>query len=312
MSAKLAISFITYNRAKHINEDLSKIALPTQKKGIDIYIFDGSTNNETELVVKKYREKGYEHIFYFHYEDNLESTQKRMEDALFLPDAEYIWFSGDKFVVSPNNYDVILKYVDQSFDMITIYGKPIKKTRCFHNPVKYVEYSIIPFTQFGATIIKKELIEGKDIKSLREEFPGFWKMMLYIRAIDKADFKGVTIAVSPKGIINSRYKTKSNSWSYMWDTWVKDWYYTISSMPARYNIIKEKIMNRPDKDLGFFSIKQLFRQRSEGQFDFKKCIEYRKYFSKVILVPDILVYFISLVPKKIAKEIFNVISMYTK
>ncbi len=41
---KLAISFVTFNRAKHIKEDLDIIAQPTKDLNIDIYIYDGSTN----------------------------------------------------------------------------------------------------------------------------------------------------------------------------------------------------------------------------------------------------------------------------
>lgn len=308
MPAKLAISFITYNRAKHINEDLEKIALPTQKKGIDIYIFDGSTDNKTERVVKKYIEKGYKHIFYYHYESDVESTHKRVVDAMLLPDAEYIWFCGDKFVIAPQNYGMVMKYIELSYDIITIYGKPIKCTKTFNNPVEYIDYSIIPLTHFGSTIIKKELIRTKNITKYRQYFPAFWIIVMFMKAIDKTDFKGVTIHKNENQLkITSRFQTKSGCQSDMWNVWIKCWYHAIMNAPKRYENIKKKIINRPDKDMNFFELKELMRQRSEGQFDLKKCIEYRKYFPKVIVLPRIVVYVISVIPKRIAKEILNFI-----
>lgn len=45
---KLAISFITYNRTRQLKEALDIIAQPTKEYDIDIYIFDGSTNANTE------------------------------------------------------------------------------------------------------------------------------------------------------------------------------------------------------------------------------------------------------------------------
>lgn len=306
MAAKLAISFITYNRAKHIREDLEKISDATKKKGIDIYIFDGSTNDATKNVVYDFISKGYDHIYYYHYNDDYESSSQRMKDALLMPDSEYIWFCGDKFLISPKNYDILLDCADKSYDIITIYNKSLNGTKYFSDPVKYVEYCIIPFTHFGATIIKKELIKELDI-NLRKEYQGFWKMLIYIQAINKSNFKGIAIHIHQDSLsILSKYQTKSGSRSCMWDIWIKDWYNTIINLPERYNKIKEEIINRPDKDLHFFSFTELMKQRAEGQFDLKKCLEYREYISQVIVMPDLFVYFISMIPRNLAKKIVKI------
>lgn len=304
---KLAISIITFNRAKHIREDLKVIADATARKGIDIYIFDGSTNNETRNIVESYERRGYKHIYYFHYENNVVQSQKRMEDALFFPEAEYIWFCGDKFLISPENYDLILFYLNQDYDMVTMYDEALNGIKRFIDPVKYVEYCIVPFTHFGATIIKKQLLNGFNIGELRNQSPSYWKTILYILAISKREFKGIALHINHDSLqIDSRYITQSGSYDRMWDIWVKDWYEAIMSLPRQYNSIKKVVLNRIDREMKFFSTKELLRQRIGGQFDLKRCFEYRKYFPKVIVLPATYVFVLSMIPRKVAKVLYKI------
>ena len=103
---KLAISFVTFNRAKHIKEDLDIIAQPTKDLNIDIYIYDGSTNGFSEYVVNKFLKEGNNHIHYFHMINV--SSKERVSNALHCPEAEYVWLCGDKFVIKPEYYSQIL------------------------------------------------------------------------------------------------------------------------------------------------------------------------------------------------------------
>ncbi len=304
MGCKLAMSFITYNRAKHIKEDLERIASQTQKRGILIYIFDGSTNKETENVVNTFIEKGYQHIRYYHYEDSLKERIKRSKDSMLLPDAEYIWWCGDKFLVSPKNYDRILECINQSMDIITIYDLSLHGTKKFCDPVNYVDYSIIPFTHIGAVILKKALIT-KDImkKAFKTSF-GYWHVILYCNVIIKPEFKGITIhAYGEELKVPSKYNTKSISLDNMWDIWVKDWYCAIMALPDSYDEIRKHLFNKPDRELHFFDLKSLLKQRKAGQFDLGKCMKYRKYIKKVICLPNILVYMIALLPKAVSGKL---------
>lgn len=307
MAAKIAISFLTYNRAKHIEEDLEAIAQETLKKDIDIYIFDGSTDRETEMAAGKYMEQGYHQIHYRHYENEAASRFQRTKDALLSPDAEYIWFCGDNFVVHPKYYDDILKYVDLSYDIITIYDKSVKETKSYSNPADYVIEAMVPFTHYGAVIIRKELLLGLDVHDrICQLSPTFWVMLLYMRAIDKTDFNGAVIRIALGQLrIRSKYVTKSESDAHMWDVWIKNWYLTVTNMPDRYDEIKEAAFHKIDKDLHFFGWKALLLQRAEGQFDKNKCIEYKEYVSKVVLLPYWIVYLISIMPEDKIRQILE-------
>ncbi len=301
---KLAISFVTFNREKHIKEVLDIIAQPTRDFGIDIYIYDGSTNTHTEHIVKRFVEKGYNHIYYFHTDKLLtwDSVVKRVTNALLTPNAEYVWLCGDRFVISPIYYSEILLYIDKSYDIITIYGGILKGTREFCKPSRFLDYAIVPITAFGTTVIKKKLIESYDMKKICEENYSFWVPLLYLRAIANIKkFKGIVIDGGYKVFRTSRYKTPSKSRSYMWDTWIIRWNQFINLLPDAYDNIKKQLFNKPDLQMGFFSFKELLRQRSEGQFDWKKYLECRELVKKIIVMPQIYVFCISVLPKKMAK-----------
>lgn len=313
---KLAISFVTYNREKHIDEDLSVIAQPTKEYGIDIYIYDGSTDIRTEQVVKQYVDKGYDHIHYFHIGKHLsivESIWQRSMAALLAPDAEYVWLCGDKFVIRPEYYAKILAYIDKMYDIITIYGYPLRGTRNFDKVDDLVDYAIIPITHWGSTIIKKKLVEHFDIREAFEKCPSFGIQLTYLRAIaDTESFKGIVIDGGQRICVESRYKTRSRSLNDMWPGWVINWYRFIELLPTAYENIREGLYNRPDSQMGFFSLKELLRQRSEGQFDSKRYWECREYVKKVIVMPNIFVLGIAILPRRVAKCIETILGIIGK
>lgn len=309
---KLAISFMTYNRPKHIKEDLSIIAQPTREYGIDIYIYDGSTDLRTEQVVNQYIEKGYNHIYYFHADKQLsknESVLQRCEGALQMPDAEYVWLCGDKFVIRPEHYPKILEYIDKSYDIITIYGFDLEGTREFDRVSGYANYAIVPLTLWGANIIKKKLVESYDIEAEINKMPSFGIQSVYLEAIAKCEnFKGVVIDVGNQVSIGSKYTTKSGSRSYMWSAWIINWYRFIESLPDAYDDVREKLYNRMDIKMKFFSFSNMLQQRSEGQFDWKDCWTDRKYAKKVIVMPYVFVLGISLLPQDAAKRLWMAVN----
>ncbi len=295
----LSLSIITYNRPEHIKEYLEHIINPTKEKDIDIYIYDGSSNNKTEKVVESFGEAGYKHIRYFHYGSSVRETRQRMMNAMQCPDSQYVWLCGDKFIVNPVYYDIILDHVKRDFDMITIYNSALNGTQYFDDPVKYLEYSVVPFTHYGATIVKKDILVKDIKKEYLEYFPGFARMRYLIDSINKPDFKGVTLHLNNLRII-TKYSTRSESESQMWDIWIKQWYKMISSLPKQYECVKNKLYSQIDYHMHFFSLKKLMKQRSEQQFDLKKCILYHRYVKQVVLLPYIVVLIVSMLPINVA------------
>ncbi len=308
--ARLAISVITRNRAKHIREDLHFIAEAAQKKGIDIYIFDGSTDDSTKNAVYAYINKGYSNIKYLHYIDNWENGNipERFIDAFMMPDTDYCWVCGDKFIVKPQNYDIVLELVEKDYDIITLYDKCFDGTRTFSNSSDFVDYCIVPLTHWGSTIIKKSLMNKIDIRQELVDNQSFWVVKSYVKAIDKVSFSGIALHINKSQFkIESKYVTRGGTEHTMWDTWIYNWCRLIDSFPEKYKSIRSGLYSRLDKEVSLFSLKELLRQRSTNQFDIDKVTQYQKEAKRVVLLPMGIVYLIAAIPGKIVKMIYIIV-----
>lgn len=307
---KLAISIVTANRPQHIEEDLEVITQATEEYGIGVYIFDGSDNCETERVVNAFIDKGHRHIQYSYY--GKENVDERFADAIMKPQAAYIWLCGDKFLVLPENYSLILKLIAENYDIITIYDGGYTETKSFISAEEYIKYCFVPLTHIGSTVIRKNLLDKVDIRQCQREAPGFFHVFMYMQAIDLKEIKGIALYKETSELkYNSKYKTKSNSLSYMWSTWIERWYHMIMNCPERYAGIRKSLLNLPDKQMRFFSFKELLRQRSENQFDLKKCMADKQYITDVIVLPNGIIYGIALLPKCIARVLHLVVAFIT-
>ena len=151
------------------------------------------------------------------------------------------------------------------------------------------------------------MIELYSIKKARKNIAAFGVQFIFLLAIGNCKiFKGVVIDGGEQATVLSKFLTRSGSLSSMWNSWIKDWYKFIDLLPDAYNSVKEGLYDRPDLQMGFFSVKELLRQRSEEQFDGKKCIEYRKYVKKVIVLPSIIVFGIAILPKGLAGYLYKI------
>lgn len=303
---KLAIGIMTFNRAKIIREDLAAIVKPAKEYDIDIYIYDGSTNRDTESVVKTYIEAGYNHIYYIHADAHLsvgESVYQRLEGVLFETEAKYVCLCSDHRVIKSNYYSEILSYVDKDYDIIMLHDNLLKGIHTYNSLTEFVNATIVSLTAWGATIIKKSLLAPLAYREICEATPSFGVSSIYLRAIGKAEmFRGATINTGRSLCVESaQYKGKSNSSKNMWTSWIVDWYRFVESLPAAYEDIREGLYNRPDLEKGFFSFNELLRQRSEGQFDWKKCHEYRNCVKKVVCLPYAVVFVIAVLPQSVAR-----------
>ena len=66
---KLAISIFTYNRHIYVKQHIERIYEYAHQNGIDIYVFDGSSNDKTKMVIDRFNKDG-EKIHYHQYDEN--------------------------------------------------------------------------------------------------------------------------------------------------------------------------------------------------------------------------------------------------
>lgn len=295
---KLAISIPTYNRPKHIKEYLHIIAREALINNISIYIFDGSESIATENIVKEYIDRGYSNIAYDH-RPNREDDHRRGYDKFMIPDADYIWISGDKFMIRPENYSLILHYIKSDYDIITLYnmGDGIKT---YSKSEDFFRDCIWCMTHFGSTIIRKKYICPISFEEyLSGSVPGFQHINMFAKALDRDNIKAVFLHMNNKELSkSSRFETDSGTKNRMLEIWIINWYKCIKLLPKRYHKYEKEMLCTMDKHLKWFHIKGLLEIRN--QLDLKRCIENRKIIKAVIQVPVFVVFLIAALPNDIA------------
>lgn len=298
---KLAISFITYNRPQHIQEYLKMIVTETRSHSIDIYISDTSDNNKTEEIVSRYCAMGFTHIHYTRYSTDYPFYRK-IYNALMVPDTDYVWLCGDKFLIKPQVYDLLMSCIDKEYEIITMYGIG-DGVKIYKNPVDFLGDTAWHMTHMGSTIIKKELISKFTCDWFENvNYRSFPHVRLYANAINKSQLKAIFLHINSKTFSKaSRYLTVSESINQMWEIWIKNWAENIWELPARYNRVKPYILKSVGKQMGWFTFKGTLNLRGNGQLTIKKCIHYNKYISKVFSTSVFNVYLIAILPKRVAQ-----------
>ncbi len=308
---KLAISIVTYNRPKHIKEFLNLVSFQTRLLGIGVYIFDSSSNRLTADVVGRFQDEGGQNIYYYKYLEDKEPRErlKKFSDALDLPEAEYIWLCGDKFMLYPKNYALILDFLSHDYDIMTMYhiGDGIKY---YDDAVQFFSECAVPLTHYGSTIIKKSLLEPYNadwLNQLADEQLYHVAFTVYANAIaNKKSFQGVYVQIDSTCFLKkSRYVTPSEYEGAMWDIWVEKWYHSVMSLPKSYNKAKKNILCSMDKELHWYSFKNLLLQRSGGQYSVKKFLKFRKYARQIIQIPEWIVFCVSCLPQKVAGYLYE-------
>lgn len=103
----LSIVIPTYNRAQILEENLQKMLPNLKKYNINIYISDDSTNDDTEIFVKKMA-LSYNNIFYYRNHIPLGHDENCIY-SLSLPTSKYVWYLGDAIIIRTSFFDDIIK-----------------------------------------------------------------------------------------------------------------------------------------------------------------------------------------------------------
>lgn len=291
---KLAISILTYNRPQHIKEYLHLIAKAANEKQIMIYIFDGSERNGTEKVVTDYIDNGYTNIVYDHRHGDNNFTD-RYHDAFYLPEADYIWVCGDKFMICPVNYERILYYIENEYDVIIMYHIG-NGTRFYTKAEEYFRDCAWCMTHLCSTVIKKDLLSGLSDIFYVDTSKSFKHMNLYANALDREKVKAVFLHINSNDFVKgSLYSTTSGSQGAMLEIWNKKWYDFVVHLPKRYQKYQKEILISLDQNMHWYSIGGIYKIKD--QLTPKKCWEYREYITNVMLLPLPVILLISCLPK---------------
>lgn len=171
----LAICIPTYERAKFIQEFL-EICLPiTERFDIDVYIYDSSINNDTQIIVEEYR-KSTGNLFYNRIDSDVHSNIKVFNIYKQFSKEnryKYIWLSSDYYRFEEWFITRLNKLLVENYDVIVVNNMDVEalNDREYKDINEFFHDCAWWMTGYGATILNINRILGNvDWKYYESEF----------------------------------------------------------------------------------------------------------------------------------------------
>lgn len=124
----LSICIPTWNRAKFLNDSLTKISyqlLDIEKKDIEFIVSDNASNDDTPQIVKKHLDQG-EPIIYNRNTENIGAARNFIK-CIQLSTGKYVWLLGDDDFLKEGALKLLIDTLKkQEYGLIHLYVRDIK------------------------------------------------------------------------------------------------------------------------------------------------------------------------------------------
>lgn len=314
---KIATIIPTCNRPKAIKYLLEVAALGHRRRGADIIIYDSSTNNDTENVVKRIQASGYPNVKYVRYKGLFDgfSLDHKIISAYqeFQEQYDYLWICRDGLIpIIDEIFDKIAYYKEKAIDCIIVdtksrnYGFEIEK---FYSQKEdacdFLLEQADRLQTLGMLILSKKfskyLIHNVP---LDDKTYSLWQMSAPFHAFSQKPYK--IIFFTRNVFANNLMASTTHFWSRaekLFEQWAYRWTNVISNLPHDYDNVKSKCMMIYTIDFHPFSVGAVMKMRAYGGLRFSLLRKYRKYLPLVTKTPSWYIYSTCFIPKTFAKLI---------
>lgn len=282
---QLDIAILTYNRAPVLRLWLSHNLDKVFEYNIALTIFDGSTSDETKMLIEEINGRiGCNRIKYFYYDSNIRIDERAI-DGILKSESEYVWLLGDSKEL---DFDEIIGKckdgIDNHIDYVCIWDRSVedKDGMVYEDSVLFLQECFWHATWLGGLIIKRDLFKPLYDNTVRNQFlakynrkDGFSYVGIFFELIGGApSSKGLLISTRKIVELGILGKTKNPSWlpRYM-DVWCGNLIYVIDSLPEIYDKAKTPALRRTWNKVKLDSYFWLSQARIKGGLDseiFKK------------------------------------------
>ncbi len=312
MSVKLCVCMPTCNRSTCIERILKEELELLSRMGIDICIYDSSTDERTKQLVSNYQREGWGNLYYKHIDYAVHPNKKAY---LIFKEAEntgydYIWMIHDHtYCNDEKGLRYILQALERDYDFYLLNmqskGFRMKEIKDLDD---FLLLGAWPLNSFGASILKVDsFIKGTDWRAVSEKYlkkktlnyahVGFY----FERASQIEDIKICRLELPREYFLDFlRYEKTS------WDKetiriCTECWGSNILKLPDVY---KKKYEALKTQDKWFLSKYKLIFYKKSRQFTVKSFMKYRQWFR--LMSPEAYVqnFMIAALPFRVSKFIF--------
>ncbi|MCM1089530.1 MAG: hypothetical protein NC413_01705 [Muribaculum sp.] len=229
---ELEIAMVTYNRCEFVADWLDICYEDMRKRNIHFSIYDSSTNDDTELYIKRFKEEHLNTDIEFHRIDSEYLLGMKPLLPLMQSASKYVWVAGDSRYWDYEMLDrEVFPRIKQNMDCIVLYvnGCDENIEKIYTNMQEFVNTAFISLTCIGATIYKTSVFEPlKKDRSLRiksdEKYGNnyaFGWLGYFLEALLSQEHRTFYSITKPPVIIRSDEKKWSWGKRYC-QCWVKD------------------------------------------------------------------------------------------
>lgn len=293
LAAKIAFCVPTYKHPDMIDELLKQFMLGYVERGIDIYIYDSSPDDETELIVKKFQIQT-ESLYYIRVPEDVFAGAKiyRIFQGNGLKkDYDFVWACGDGIRYPIETMDIILPQISLEYDVIHINALDAEGigNREYKDYKEYFRDCAWHTTLCGAlllnchTMLKNVCWEKYEKKFLKDEFLSYPHLGFYFnRFLELPQFYAKHI--SGYYCYTSKLKKQSGWYKDTFKVLGEGWINVIEALPECY-AEKDKVIRK----LGKYSVLEdesaFIQKRIDGVYDKNIYVQYEKILPRICDVP---------------------------
>jgi abequosyltransferase len=302
--SKLAIAIPTYNRAEMLESNLLQIMEELIRFNISVYISDDSTNNETENLIKKLKEK---HDL-FHYRKNRIRLGHDLNciHTISMSKEEYVWYLGDSMIIKNGALEKVLDIINkEDYDFISCNaeGRDLDiETGVFTDKIKILEELCWHLTLTGATIYNKERLF--DLSNFDvSKFKNFPQTAILFEQFARK--KASLLWINEKLIANN--PNKSSYWvSKVFEVFIYDLKSFVYGMSSIYPIkSKDYAILQHSVKTGIFNYGNFVKYRISGFYNYSVFNSHKKDIAMYTNSNLVVLLAIAVVPNRILKIVFN-------
>lgn len=294
---KLAVAIPTYNSSECLHELLSNIYETLDVYGYDIYIYDSSTNDQTELLIGKEWKR--DSIYYVRLDSSIASNQKvyyLYRQLAGKKKYDYIWMTRDAHYFSRQFLEKLFRSIQPEYDVVLIDDNADVSgtvSEIISDRLEFFRVATYKMTLYGSTIVKCESILGEvDWGGLTERYLNsdcinFSHVALYLEQIKKRNpFCALRLIVPAKERIFSRFKKDSFWKSEVIRIWSQCWLCMLENLPVFYQKDTEIFNQVAGLPSERYSLYLLLSYRINGTFDYEKFMAYKEWLLRVSNVTE--------------------------
>jgi len=305
MDRKLAYIIATCDRPELIQEFCDTVA-SYYSDFFDIYIYDSSKSDETELACKKF-----EYVRYIQCSKGISLPEKVYDilvDFSKRSEYSYIWLASDSLRYKKKGIDRIVNAVNsEAYDMVVLDHFNYNGDNEIYDDVdSFFQNCIWMTTLLGSVILKRgSMLQQFDKVLYHRIFCDSeiidWSINYFYfhKASTVENFKALQL--NTNGQINFSFRKKNNYWrKNAFKLYCEEWGRLFDLLPVCYTN-KEKVLRQSAYDAIIGDESAFIKLRIDGIFSLREYVKYKKIWEKISYVKKGVLFSIALTPKIIYK-----------